>query len=147
MDGFTKRPMVVLKIIRYPPPAKPLPRRFGVRALTDFGGVTFLLQGPDRYGLEVWLEGMQARVPVQAVQNVYIINCGDMIMMWLGGQYKSAKYRVIDKTDNESRLSCARFFRGDAFATNPLNPQDRNKDTVGQLQSRWTQVHYMRAVY
>ncbi|KAF2790846.1 2OG-Fe(II) oxygenase [Melanomma pulvis-pyrius CBS 109.77] len=133
METFAKKPMVMMKMIRYPPLAKTLPGQFGVGAHTDFGGVTVLLQEPGRHGLEVWLEEKQAWVPVQAIEDVYVINCGDMIMKWSGGQYKSAKHRVINKADNESRLSCATFFHGDIFATNPLNPDDPNKETVGQL--------------
>jgi isopenicillin N synthase-like dioxygenase len=133
MESFAKKPMVMMKMIRYPPLAATLPGQFGVGAHTDFGGVTVLLQEPGKHGLEVWLEAKQAWMPVQALEDVYVINCGDMIMRWSGGQYKSAKHRVINKADNESRLSCATFFHGDVFATNPLNPEDPNKDTVGQL--------------
>lgn len=133
MEEFAKKPMVVMKMIRYPPLAATLPGQFGVGAHTDFGGVTVLLQEPGRDGLEVWHEGMEAWVPVKALEDVYVINCGDMIMKWSGGRYKSAKHRVINKADNESRLSCATFFHGDIFATNPLNPDDATKETVGQL--------------
>jgi len=133
MEAFAKKPMVVMKMIRYPPLAKTLPGQFGVGAHTDFGGVTVLLQEPNKHGLEVWVEEKQAWLPVKAMEDVYVINCGDMIMKWSGGRYKSAKHRVINKADNESRLSCATFFHGDIFATNPLNPDDPNKETVGQL--------------
>lgn len=133
MEQFAKKPMVVMKMIRYPPLAKTLPGQFGVGAHTDFGGVTVLLQQPGRHGLEVWLAEKEAWVPVQANEDVYVINCGDMIMKWSGGQYKSAKHRVINKADGENRLSCATFYHGDVFATNPLNPEDPHKETVGQL--------------
>jgi isopenicillin N synthase-like dioxygenase len=125
--------MVVMKMIRYPPLASTLPGQFGVGAHTDFGGVTVLLQEPERHGLEVWVEEKEAWLPVKALEDVYVINCGDMIMKWSGGQYKSAKHRVINKADNESRMSCATFFHGDMLASNPLNPNDPNRETVGQL--------------
>ena len=133
MEIFAKKPMVPMKMIRYPPLSATLPGQFGVGAHHDFGGVTVLLQQPDRHGLEVWLPGKEKWLPVPAIEDVYVINCGDMIMNWSGGEYKSAKHRVINKADNESRLSCATFFHGDTFATNPLNPADPNKDTVGAL--------------
>ncbi|KAF2258398.1 2OG-Fe(II) oxygenase [Lojkania enalia] len=133
MEEFAKKPMVMMKMIRYPPLSKTLPGQFGVGAHTDFGGVTVLLQEPGKDGLQVWLEEKEAWVPVSATEDVYVINCGDMIMRWSGGQYKSAKHRVINKADNESRLSCATFFHGDVFASNPLNPDDPNRETVGQL--------------
>ncbi|KIL88413.1 2og-fe oxygenase protein [Fusarium avenaceum] len=133
LDAFAKKPMVVMKMIRYPPLASTAPGQFGVGAHTDFGGVTVLLQEPGRHGLEVWLEEQEAWVPVKALEDVYVINCGDMIMNWSGGQFKSARHRVINKAADESRLSCATFYHGDLFATNPLNPDDPNKATVGQL--------------
>lgn len=133
LEAFAKKPMVVMKMIRYPPLAATAAGQYGVGAHTDFGGVTVLLQEPGRHGLEVWLEDEKAWVPVKALEDVYVINCGDMIMKWSAGQYKSARHRVINKAEHESRLSCATFYHGDLFATNPLNPADPNKETVGQL--------------
>ncbi|KAF1829263.1 2OG-Fe(II) oxygenase [Decorospora gaudefroyi] len=132
MEAFAKRPLVQMKMIRYPSPSATLPGQFGVGAHNDFGGVTVLLQQPGKDGLEVWLEEQQTWLSVPAVEDVYVINCGDMIMKWSGGQYKSVRHRVINKSEGE-RLSCATFWHGDVFATNPLNPNDPNKETVGQL--------------
>ncbi|KAF7714211.1 2-oxoglutarate-dependent dioxygenase [Penicillium ucsense] len=132
MEAFAKRPFVQMKMIRYPPASATLPGQYGVGAHTDFGGVTVLLQEAGREGLEVWHEGRQEWLPVPAMENMYIINCGDMIQNWSGGQYKSAKHRVINKSDHE-RLSCATFWHGDVGASNPLNPSDPNRETVGQL--------------
>ncbi|KOS18160.1 putative iron/ascorbate oxidoreductase [Escovopsis weberi] len=133
LESFAQRPMVVMKMIRYPPLAATLPGQFGVGAHTDFGGVTVLLQQPGRHGLEVWVEQRQAWLPVKALEDVYVVNCGDMIMKWSGGRYRSARHRVINKADDESRSSCATFFHGDLFATNPLDPEDRGGETIGQL--------------
>lgn len=132
MEAFSKRPMVQMKMIRYPRQSATLPNQFGVGAHTDFGGVTVLLQQPEREGLEVWHEGNETWVPVPAAEDIFVINCGDMIMKWSGGVYKSAKHRVVNKVDTE-RLSCATFWHGDFSATNPLNPTDPIKETVGQL--------------
>ena len=133
METFAKKPMVVMKMIRYPPLNETLAGQFGGGAHSDFGGVTVLLQQPGKHGLEVWHEGKETWLPVQATEDVYIINCGDMIMKWSGGQYKSAKHRVINKADSDPRLSSATFYHGDFRATNPLNPDDPVKETVGQL--------------
>lgn len=132
LQDFTKRPIVVMKMIRYPPPSATLPGQFGVGPHSDFGGVTVLLQQPSKEGLEVWHEEKGAWLPVPALEDVYVVNCGDMIQKWSGGEYKSAKHRVITKGNSE-RLSCATFWHGDFAATNPLNPDDPNKETVGQL--------------
>lgn len=133
MESFTKRPIIMMKMIRYPPLSATLPGQFGVGAHSDFGGVTVLLQQPGREGLEVWHDESEAWLPVPAVQDVLVINCGDMIQRWSGGVYRSARHRVINKSADAERFSCATFWHGDFSATNPLNPNDPNKDTVGQL--------------
>ncbi|RYP81859.1 hypothetical protein DL769_001819 [Monosporascus sp. CRB-8-3] len=132
MDTFAKRPLVQMKMIRYPPSSATLPGQFGVGAHNDFGGVTVLLQQPGKDGLEVWLEKEEKWLLVPSHEDVYVINCGDMIMRWSEGRYKSVRHRVINKADAE-RLSCATFWHGDVFATNPLNPNDPNGETVGRL--------------
>ncbi len=132
MEAFAKRPLVQMKLIRYPASSATLPGQFGVGAHNDFGGVTVLLQQPGKDGLEVWLEDQQKWLAVPSFEDVYVINCGDMIMKWSGGRYKSVRHRVINKADSE-RLSCATFWHGDVFATNPLNPEDTSKETVGQM--------------
>lgn len=55
-----------------------------------------------------------------------------MVAKWSGGRFKSAKHRVTHKIDSE-RLSCATFWHGDSTATNPLNPDDPDRSTVGKL--------------
>lgn len=132
LDVFAKRPIVQMKMIRYPPSSLTKPGQFGVGAHTDFGGVTVLLQEPAKAGLEVQDSETKEWLPVPSIEDVLVINCGDMIQKWSGGAYKSAKHRVINKADTE-RFSCATFWHGDASATNPLNPEDADKDTVGQL--------------
>lgn len=132
VDNFAKRPIVPMKMIRYPPQTATLSGQFGIGAHTDFGGVTVLLQQPGKDGLEVWHEDREEWIHVPALEDVYVINCGDMVQRWSGGAYKSARHRVINKADGE-RMSCATFWHGDIDATNPLNPDDPNRETIGQL--------------
>ncbi|KAI4223100.1 MAG: hypothetical protein L6R36_005665 [Xanthoria steineri] len=132
LDEFAKRPIVQMKMIRYPPASLTKPGQFGVGAHTDFGGVTVLLQEPAKAGLEVQDSETKEWLPVPSIEDVLVINCGDMIQKWSGGAYKSAKHRVINKADTE-RFSCATFWHGDASAANPLNADDGDKDTIGQL--------------
>jgi len=132
METFARRPMVVMKMIRYPPSADTRPGQFGVGAHNDFGGVTVLLQQPERAGLEVWHQESGKWVAVTAKEDVFVINCGDMIHGWSGGQYRSVKHRVVNKA-NKERLSCATFWHGDFDASNPLNPEDPDRRSVGQL--------------
>lgn len=132
LEAFAKMPMVIMKMIRYPPSSTTQEGQFGIGAHNDFGGVTVLLQQPGKVGLEVWDEVKEQWIPVPALENVFIINCGDMIQKWSAGQYKSARHRVINR-GTDVRLSCATFWHGDAAATNPLNPDDPLKETVGSL--------------
>jgi isopenicillin N synthase-like dioxygenase len=132
MDSFAKKPVVAMKLLHYPQPSQKLANQLGCGSHSDFGGVTVLLQQPGKDGLEVWLEDKQDWLSVPALQDVFVINCGDMIQRWSGGQYKSVQHRVVNKT-NGRRLSCALFWHGDVMATNPLNPDDPDKVTVGQL--------------
>ena len=64
MDKFTSRPIVQMKMIRYPPFNTTSPGQFGVGPHTDFGGVTVLLQQPSKSGLEVYHEQSQDWLPV-----------------------------------------------------------------------------------
>ncbi|KAF4119339.1 Isopenicillin N synthase [Geosmithia morbida] len=112
-------------------PVSTLEGQFGVGAHNGFGGVTVLLQQPGREGLEVWVESEEAWLPVPSLEDVYVINCGDIIMKWSGGVYMSARHRVVNKDDHE-RLSFATFWHGDVGASNPLDP-DAPRETVGQL--------------
>ncbi|KAI0172767.1 putative 2OG-Fe(II) oxygenase family oxidoreductase [Hypoxylon sp. FL1284] len=132
VQRLARRPIVPMKMIRYPPARQAAAGQFGIGAHTDFGGVTLLFQQPGKDGLEVWHEGLGAWIDVPALEDVYVVNCGDMVQRWSAGAYKSARHRVINKADGE-RLSCATFWHGDVHATNPLKPDDPNKETVGQL--------------
>ncbi|RYP16126.1 hypothetical protein DL765_005327 [Monosporascus sp. GIB2] len=132
VDQFATRPIVPMKMIRYSPHCQAAAGQFGIGAHTDFGGVTILFQQPGKDGLEVWHEGRAEWIEVPALEDVYVINCGDMVERWSGGAYKSARHRVINKAEGE-RLSCATFWHGDVHATNPLRPDDPNSETVGQL--------------
>ncbi|KAK3988692.1 hypothetical protein QBC44DRAFT_309159 [Cladorrhinum sp. PSN332] len=132
VEAFAKKPIVPMKMIRYPPKQAVRPGQFGIGAHTDFGGVTVLFQQPGKDGLEVWHEGREEWIEVPALEDVYVINCGDMIQRWSGGAYKSARHRVINKAKGE-RLSCATFWHGDIDATNPMNAGAGDEETVGQL--------------
>ena len=132
VNQFAKRPFVPMKMIRYPPQSQAQTGQFGIGAHTDFGGITILFQQPGKDGLEVWHEGQEEWIEVPALEDLYVINCGDMVQRWSGGEYKSARHRVINKAEGE-RMSCATFWHGDVYATNPLRPDDPNKETVGQL--------------
>jgi isopenicillin N synthase-like dioxygenase len=137
MARFTKKPVVTLKLIRTPPAQTPKRNlaqltQFGTGPHTDFGGVTCLLQQPGRDGLEIWSEEKGGWVLIPAVEDVFVINVGDLINEWSRGEYKSVKHRVINKSDKE-RISCATFWLGDVHIANPLSLEsDLDGETVGE---------------
>lgn len=141
VQAFSQRPIVPMKMIRYPPHARAAEGQFGIGAHTDFGGVTILFQQPTKDGLEVWDERREQWIGVPAVEDLLVINCGDMIQRWSGGAYKSARHRVINKVDGD-RMSCATFWHGDVYATNPLRPDDEDKETVGALLAKRFKTQY-----
>lgn len=141
VQKFAKRPIVPMKMIRYPPHREAREGQFGIGAHTDFGGVTILFQQPTKDGLEVWHEGREEWISVPAVEDLFVINCGDMVQRWSGGVYKSARHRVINKVVG-NRMSCATFWHGDIYATNPLRPDDNNKETVGSLLAKRFRTQY-----
>lgn len=96
VEQFAKRPIVPMKMIRYPPHSQAAAGQFGIGAHTDFGGITILFQQPGKDGLEVWHEGREEWIGVPALEDVYVINCGDMVQRWSGQAYKSARHRVIN---------------------------------------------------
>jgi isopenicillin N synthase-like dioxygenase len=136
MARFTKKPVVTLKLIRTPPAQTPKRNKaqltqFGTWPHTDFGGVTCLLQQPGKDGLEIWSEEKGGWVLIPAVEDVFVINVGDLMKEWSGGLYKSVKHRVINIPD--VRYSCATFWLGDVHITNPLSLGSYlNAKTVGE---------------
>ena len=126
-----KRPIVTMKMIRYPPQDPNVPDQLGTGAQIDFGGVTVLLQEPERDGLEVWHDEREEWLPIPAVEDVYVVDVGDLLSRWSGREYKSARHRVLNQSGKE-RISCATFWNGNAYATNPLKPNDSDKEAVEQ---------------
>lgn len=64
VQAFSQRPIVPMKMIRYPPHARAAEGQFGIGAHTDFGGVTILFQQPTKDGLEVWDERREQWISV-----------------------------------------------------------------------------------
>ena len=72
VDDFAREPVVMMKMIRYPPYSKTLPGQFGVGPHTDFGGVTTLIQEPGKEGLEVLDEEKNEWFPVPSIEDVFV---------------------------------------------------------------------------
>jgi len=72
VEDFSKKPVVMMKMIRYPAFSSTLAGQYGVGPHSDFGGVTVLLQQAEKEGLEVWIDEKEAWLPVPAVEDVYV---------------------------------------------------------------------------
>lgn len=111
----------------------------GAGAHTDFGAITILLQDRNP-GLEVLDTRRDAFVPIKPTPGALVVNLGDMLSAWTGGQYKSSVHRVINKNPTD-RYSAAFFFDGNLDC--PLDPLDGGKPAVDQ----WTvEKHMMKRI-
>jgi len=90
---------------------------------TDYGGLTLLFQD-SLGGLEVQtLDGSQW-TPMPPLEGTIVVNIGDLLQFWSGGQFRATPHRVIvdQQTFNQSRYSMAIFIHPNHHtAIKPLN--------------------------
>jgi isopenicillin N synthase-like dioxygenase len=128
LESFTRKPACNLKLLHYPPHLSKDSRQAGAGMHTDFGCLTILLQQPGKHGLEVYHNEEWLKIP--AVEDVFVINVGDLLGKWSGGVYKSTLHRVINSSDSD-RYSVPCFYEGDYSATNPFDSsQTAGEETV-----------------
>jgi len=104
------RPTSALRVLRYPPGGHLREGQFPASPHTDYGTWTILHKRPGRTGLEVqsrdgsWTE-------VHAPENGFVVNVGDLLMRWTGGQWLSTLHRVVpvDTSDRRGEVSLAFF--------------------------------------
>lgn len=135
-DKFT-RPMALLRGNYYPErPTWAGDRDFGIAAHTDYGCLT-LLATDGQPGLEVQLrDGTWA--PVQADPGTFIINFGEMLEMWSGGQVRATPHRVVGGA--RERLSIPLFFNPD-HDTNVAPPGAAPIKAGEHLSSRYRETY------
>ncbi|MCJ1444517.1 MAG: hypothetical protein MMC23_005019 [Stictis urceolatum] len=91
----------VMRAIGYPPLDEGLAKTGGVSCgeHSDYGCLTLLLDDGTPDALQVFLreegEGEGEWVSVQPVEGALVVNVGDMVEMWTGGQVRSTKHRVV----------------------------------------------------
>jgi isopenicillin N synthase-like dioxygenase len=137
---FTDDPGARLRLLNYPPQPSKDKRQFGIGAHTDFGTLTILLQQPGAPGIQVFHHPSDSWVTLPAVEDVFVVNVGDMVQMWTDGQYASALHRVINNSDRH-RYSVACFYNGDMEARNPFKPGVKGYRTMEEhIRSRYVEV-------
>lgn len=114
------RPLSRASFVFYPPQPEGS-AGYGVGPHTDFGTLTVLSQD-EIGGLEIQnVEGEW--VPAPPVEGALVVNVGDLLQRWTGGQFRSAPHRVIN-TSGRQRLSLV-------FAFDP-NPETLIEPIVGE---------------
>ena len=102
----------------YPPmthTGDPLANQYRIGPHSDFGTLTVLDRQPGLGGLQVQLrDGSWVDVP--HVEGSLVINCGDLLEMWSGGRWRSARHRVLPPpadAPEESLMSLVYFCEPD----------------------------------
>lgn len=70
-----------------------------------------MLQQPGTKGLEVFYPPKEKWIPVEAKENAFVANIGDLVHLWTGKYYRSATHRVTDIGDKH-RYSAPFFYNG-----------------------------------
>ncbi|MEP4198258.1 MAG: 2-oxoglutarate and iron-dependent oxygenase domain-containing protein [Aliishimia sp.] len=106
-DAAFETPMALLRGNYYPTrPDWATDKDFGIATHTDYGCLT-LLATDGAPGLEVRKRG-GGWIPVQAEPGHFVINFGEMMQFWTGGDVLATPHRVIGTT--HERISIPMFF-------------------------------------
>lgn len=106
-DTSFETPMALLRGNFYPArPAWATDKDFGIATHTDYGCLT-LLATDGAPGLEVRKRG-GGWSPVQAQPGTFVINFGEMMQFWTGGEVRATPHRVIGTS--RERISVPMFF-------------------------------------
>ncbi|CAF1493681.1 unnamed protein product [Adineta ricciae] len=117
---WDKPPGATMKFLHYPPTNKTDSIRAG--AHSDYGSLTLLFQHDNQSGLEVFDRSTNQWHPVEARDDMIVVNFGDVFEYWSKGMIKSTIHRVnlptVDQ-QHHSRYSIAFFCdpNGDTLLT------------------------------
>ena len=111
--GAVDAHLSALRGLNYPPlPGPALPGQLHAGEHSDYGTLTVLLPGPGTGGLEV-LRADDTWVPVQPIEDAFVVNLGDMMQQWTNDRWRSTRHRVAIPHDavagTERRQSIAFF--------------------------------------
>jgi len=114
-EYFGSDPFWIMRVIHYPH-KKAIQNEnhlLGCGAHTDYGWLTFVHAEPVPNTLQIWdslrNEWQFVNVATGEVPAPFIVNLGDMLSLWTGGEYKSTKHRVL-RPEANSRISIPFFF-------------------------------------
>jgi len=145
-ERFTREPLQLFRIFRYPPVAcSQDEEELGVGAHSDYGLLTLLWQDA-RGGLQVKPIGSSAWIDVPPIPGALVCNLGDMMERLSGGRCHSITHRVRGTADD--RLSMPYFLDpGYHVALTPLMAPD--PEAVSEQTTRWDgeSVHDFEGTY
>jgi isopenicillin N synthase-like dioxygenase len=109
--AFYKKPLIQLRLLHYLPQHRLAAYEGGdSRSHTDAGGFT-MLQQDDVGGLEIKTKSGEWIV-VPPVENSFVVNIGDSMMMWTNRRFVSTMHRVVNQYGRE-RFSIGVFANPD----------------------------------
>jgi len=106
----TTQHLSALRGLNYPALSeRPAPNQLRAGAHSDYGTLTVLLPGPGIGGLEVQtLDGQW--MPVQPIDNTFVVNVGDMMQRWTNDQWRSPLHRIVVPPNAGERRQSMAFF-------------------------------------
>ncbi len=106
-----------LRALNYPSTQHTLlPKQQRAGAHTDYGSLTILLPDNTVGGLEVKYQNTDW-IPINAEENTFIINIGDMMARWTNDRWVSTMHRVI--TPNKNKAGTSKRRQSIAYFQNP----------------------------
>ncbi len=121
---FFRKPMIMLRVLHYPPQAPDdSTESIGTRAHTDTGVFTILAQDTVG-GLEILTKGGEW-ITVPPIPGSYVVNIGEMMKAWSDAIFTSTPHRVVNRYGLE-RYSVPFFVNPDydtVFAPLVTNPE------------------------
>ena len=102
------RPLIKMRIMRYPPLPEPRSaRQFSTAPHSDYGVITLLAQDAVG-GLQLQLRtGQWVQAPY--VESSFVVNIGDMLACWTNDRFTSTPHRVLN-TSAQDRYSIPIFY-------------------------------------
>ncbi|WP_298038165.1 2-oxoglutarate and iron-dependent oxygenase domain-containing protein [uncultured Microbacterium sp.] len=110
-------PATLIKIVRYPGTDAPDPQQ-GVGEHRDSGVLTLLWVEPGKGGLQVMRDG--AWVDAPPVDDMFIVNIGEMLQFASGGHLTATNHRVISPVAPDDRISVPFFFNPSLDSVMPV---------------------------
>ena len=111
---YHTRPENAIRLAYYPAQDKaaPKPNQFRYGAHTDYTGFTILRPDEQSGGLQVLDPQRESWIPVEYIEDSFVVNAGDLIQRWTNDHWISNLHRVVNPPEDlrhKDRLSVVYF--------------------------------------